>query len=74
MRATIAFLLGFLLIAPALAQSGPSAAEISGTWQGRWISPAGYIYDTTLTLKVAPDGAASGAFAWVLRQSPRLEE
>ncbi len=74
MRATLALLLWVLLIAPALAQGGLSAADLSGTWQGHWVSPTGFIYDTTLTLKVAPDGAANGAFAWVLKRSPRPEE
>jgi len=63
-----------------LAFSGPAQSEplttmdLSGTWQGQWTSPAGFLYTTTLTLKVTPDGLATGNFVWMLKRSPRPDE
>jgi hypothetical protein len=69
----------FVLIAsalPAIAQTKPDlpATDVAGAWQGRWISPSGYLFTTTLELQVAPDGMAIGTFVWVLRRSPLPEE
>jgi hypothetical protein len=77
MRAALAALL--VLIAstfPAVAQTKPDlpATDLAGEWQGRWISPMGYLFTTTLKLQVAPDGVASGTFVWTLKRSPLPEE
>ena len=76
-RAGLAALL--LLVASPLsgwAQTRPDlpANDLTGEWQGSWISPSGYLFTTTLKLQVAPDGTANGAFVWTLRRSPLPEE
>ena len=65
-----------LLAASALAQTKPPlpASDLSGEWHGQWTSPSGYLFTTTLSLKVAPDGAADGRFVWTLKRSPLAEE
>lgn len=76
MRALLALLVGLLLAGPATAQSEKplAAADLSGVWQGQWISSRGFLYTTILTLRVGTDGLATGSFAWTLRRSPRPEE
>lgn len=76
MRTVLAFLIALIALAPAVAQTERTltASDLSGTWRGQWISATGYLYTTTLTLSVAPNGNAEGRFAWVLRRSPRAEE
>lgn len=76
MRFILALLVGLLAAAPCLAQNEKplSTLDLSGTWQGNWISPKGYVYATTLNLRVSSDGLASGSFAWVLKKSPRADE
>jgi hypothetical protein len=80
MRLALALLLALFSIAhsivPAVAQAEKPlpGADVSGTWNGQWSSPSGFLFTATLTLKVEPDGRASGNFAWVLRRSPRPEE
>ena len=76
-RAALAAL--FLLVASALpgwTQTKPDlpANDLTGEWQGSWISPSGYLFATTLKLQVAADGKAEGAFVWTLRRSPLPEE
>jgi hypothetical protein len=77
MRFVLALLIGLLAAAaPAFAQNEKplSTLDLSGTWQGNWVSPKGYLYTTTLSLRVTSDGLASGSFAWVLKRSPRPED
>ena len=76
-RAALTALL--LLIAsarPGLAQTKPdlSANDLTGEWQGSWISPSGYLFTTTLKLQVAVDGMSNGTFVWTLKRSPLPEE
>ena len=76
-RAALAALL--LLIAstlPGLAQTKPDlpANDLTGEWQGSWISPSGYLFTTTLMLQVSPNGAVNGTFVWTLKRSPLPEE
>jgi hypothetical protein len=76
-RAALTALL--LLIAsafPGLAQTKPDLPtnNLTGEWKGSWTSPSGYLFTSTLSLQIAPDGAASGAFVWKLERSPLPEE
>ena len=48
--------------------------DLAGDWHGQWTSPSGYLFSTTLSLKVAPDGVADGRFVWTLKRSPLAEE
>ena len=65
-----------VLAASASAQTRPPlpVGDLSGDWHGRWTSPSGYLFTTTLSLKVAADGAADGQFVWKLEHSPLAEE
>lgn len=81
MRSILVALLALIALvpgpSPAAAQTEArplTSAELSGTWRGQWTSATGYLYATTLTLSVAPDGKAEGRFAWVLKRSPRADE
>ena len=80
MRTALAALLALIVLVvadrPTAAQTKPPLPidDLAGEWRGQWISPSGYLFTTTLTLKVAPDGAAEGRFLWVLRRSPLPEE
>lgn len=76
MRAVLAFLFTLIALAPAVAQTERqlTARDLSGMWHGQWVSAAGYLYTTTLTLAALPDGRVEGHFAWVLKRSPRADE
>jgi hypothetical protein len=65
-----------VLAASASAQTKPPlpVSDLSGEWHGQWTSPSGYLFTTTLFLKVAPDGTADGRFVWTLKRSPLAEE
>lgn len=74
-----AFAAFLLLVAsplPGWAQTKPDlpANDLTGEWQGSWISPSGYLFTSTLKLQAAPDGLVNGAFVWTLRRSPLPEE
>jgi hypothetical protein len=75
-RLILAFLFALLFAIPATAQGEKplTTTDLSGTWQGQWTSPAGFLYAAMLTLKVTPDGLASGDFTWILKRSPRPED
>ena len=62
--------------ASAFAQTKPPlpVSDLSGEWHGQWTSPSGYLFATTLSLKVAPEGVADGRFVWTLKRSPLAEE
>lgn len=65
-----------VLAASASAQTRPPlpVGDLAGDWHGQWTSPSGYLFTTTLSLKVAPDGIADGQFVWKLERSPLAEE
>lgn len=65
-----------VLAASASAQTKPPlpASDLAGDWHGQWTSPSGYLFTTTLSLKVAPDGTANGQFVWTLKRSPLAAE
>jgi len=65
-----------VLAASAAAQTRPPLpiSDLAGDWHGQWTSPSGYLFTATLSLKVAPDGAADGQFVWTLKRSPLAEE
>ena len=65
-----------VLAASAFAQTKPPlpVSDLSGEWHGQWTSPSGYLFTTTLSLKVAPDGVADGRFVWTLKRSPLAQE
>jgi hypothetical protein len=65
-----------VLAASAFGQTKPPlpVGDLAGEWHGQWTSPSGYLFTTTLSLKVAPDGVADGRFVWTLRRSPLAEE
>ena len=76
MRIVFAFLAALLFAFPATAQSDKplTTADLSGTWQGQWTSPSGFLYAAVLTLEVSADGLARGDFNWILKRSPRPAE
>lgn len=61
----------------AWAEDRPPTAEeraaLAGPWTGDW-SGGGYLYDGTMRLNVAPDGALDGVIAWTLRETPYADE
>jgi hypothetical protein len=65
-----------VLAASASAQTKPPppVSDLAGDWHGQWTSPSGYLFTTTLSLKVAPGGVADGRFVWTLKRSPLAEE
>ncbi|MDP3158806.1 MAG: hypothetical protein Q8N31_02220 [Reyranella sp.] len=79
-RSTLVALLALIALVPALSpvtaqtERRLTARDLSGMWQGQWVSAAGYLYTTTLTLAALPDGSVEGHFAWVLKRSPRADE
>ena len=60
----------------AVAQTRPALPpnDLNGQWHGQWTSPSGYLFATTLDLKVAGDGTAEGQFVWTLKRSPLPQE
>lgn len=76
MRHILALLAALLFAFPAAAQGEKSltTTNLSGTWQGQWTSPAGFLYAAVLTLEVTSDGLARGDFNWILKRSPRPAE
>jgi hypothetical protein len=72
----IAALALLVFAASASAQTKPPlpVSDLAGDWHGQWTSPSGYLFTTTLSLKVAPDGIADGRFVWTLKRSPLAEE
>lgn len=67
-------LLAFAASASAQTKPPLPVGDLAGDWHGQWTSPSGYLFTTTLSLKVAPDGVADGRFVWTLRRSPLAEE
>ncbi|MCA8982756.1 MAG: hypothetical protein KDA76_03270 [Planctomycetaceae bacterium] len=47
-----------------------TTSSLIGEWEGEWLSPRGYVFQTTLQLEVEEDGTTSGTFHWTLTASP----
>lgn len=74
LRLVLLLLSAASLAGGAFAQDTGSATQFSGTWNGYWNCPEGFIYLAEMRLGSAGDGSVEGQINWVLKKSPRAEE
>jgi hypothetical protein len=56
------------------AAAAPTAAALTGSWEGYWLSPEGFFYSAEMHLEAAADNTVRGYINWTLEGSPRKSE
>ncbi len=47
-----------------------AAQGVGGLWQGKWLSPDGFMFEFYLHLDHFPDGKVKGYFIWKFKEAP----